>query len=267
MWTLIGNVLWYLRFLLLVILCLGVVAVVISHYNTVVKQQAQKQQDDAARKLESQRRVDKDVQAAAREKQVEEQAVAERQVESQRRIARDLQETMRKKQIEDQAVAEQTRRANYLLITNLPAKLDFIVCAATATKEPLAVFAAALTKQVQFSGKTASSSVFAPAFITDGGFELFHAGKGCADIQALPLSKMGGKLLLARCDDVSSKASATVPGLVSSTVRISISVLDTSDGRIVEGLQLSAVGPGTSEADAKTAAFDRILEQVSKRSL
>jgi len=172
-----------------------------------------------------------------------------------------------KRQAEEIARGEQVRRESYLVTTNLPDKVEYIVCAATATKEPLIDFAVALTKQLQGKGKTASIDVFAPAFIADGGFESFHAGKGCPDITAMPFSRMTSKILLARCDDVSSKASTTVPGLFNSTVRMSFKVLTSADGKIVEAFLLSAVGPGTSEADAKTAAFDRILEQVSKRNL
>ena len=82
----------------------------------------------------------------------------------------------------------------------------------------------------------------------------------------MPLSKMGDKLFLARCDEVFTKASTSVSGLFNSTVRMSFRSLDAVDGKIIEGFQLSAVGPGTSEADATMAAFARILEQVSKRS-
>ena len=108
--------------------------------------------------------------------------------------------------------------------------------------------------------------MFAPAFVTEGGFELFLGGKSGPDIQAMPLSAMGSKLLLARCDEISAKASASVSGLFSSTVKMNFRVLDVVDGKTLDDFQFSAVGPGTSEADAKAAAIDRILEQISKRN-
>ncbi|MCO5067974.1 MAG: hypothetical protein M9910_04695 [Kiritimatiellae bacterium] len=197
-----------------------------------------------------------------------ENAEAQRKAE-QERAARALAQQVedQKRQAEETAKAEENRRASYLLTTTLPAKVDYIVCAASASKESLADFASLLEKQIQAGGKAASALVFAPPFIAEGGFEMFHQGKGGADIAAMPLSAMGTRLLLARCDEVTSKSSSTVAGLFNSTVKMSFRVLDAADGRTVDTFQLSAVGPGTSEADAKKAAFERILEQLSKRSL
>jgi len=219
-----------------------------------------------AQQLEEQKRqADEIVRAEQAATQI---AEAQRKAE-QIRIARAMvqQAEEKKKQEEEIAKAEQERRASYLNTATLPDKVEYVVCAATATKEALNEFATALVQQLQGKGKMASSDVFATAFITTGGFESFYSGKGRQDIEAMPLAKMTSKILLVRCDDVVSKASTTISGLYNSTVRVSFKVLASGDGKVVDAFQLSAVGPGTSEADAKTAAFERILEQVSKRNL
>jgi hypothetical protein len=108
--------------------------------------------------------------------------------------------------------------------------------------------------------------VFSPAFVTKGAFELFFNGMGSEDIRAMPLSKMGRKILLARCDDVSVKTSMLSAGLVNSTVRMTFRILDAADGRVLDAFQLTAVGPGADREEAKKTALDRLMEQVSKRS-
>jgi hypothetical protein len=144
-------------------------------------------------------------------------------------------------------------------------KVDFIVCAATATKEPLNDFANALSGRLRNKGKSASNAVFSPEFVTEGAFDTFFGGKGGGDVEAMPLSSMSGKLFLARCDESTAKASTTIAGLYNSTVKMSFGIVDATDGKVVDGFQLSVVGPGTSEADAKAAALDQILEQLDKR--
>jgi hypothetical protein len=42
-------------------------------------------------------------------------------------------------------------------------------------------------------------------------------------------------------------------------------LVDPETGRLLEKFFLSAVGPGTDDAQAKTAAFGRILDQLAKR--
>lgn len=162
--------------------------------------------------------------------------------------------------------AEQARRARYLSgVSVLTEKADFIVSAASANNLPLDDFATAWANQLQAKGKKATSAVFSTAFVEEGGFSTFFRGQGSADIQAMQLARQGNRLLLARCDSVAHSVSASLEGLHSEVVKMSFTVVDSADGRILDGFQLSAIGPGTSEADAKTAAFDRILEQLSKR--
>jgi hypothetical protein len=80
----------------------------------------------------------------------------------------------------------------------------------------------------------------------------------------MPVSSMGNKVVLARVSVNSVKAGTTAAGLYSASIGVAFSVLSANDGSVVETFELSAVGPGTSEADATAAALDRILEQLSQ---
>jgi hypothetical protein len=190
-------------------------------------------------------------------------AESERKAEQERGAREHEKRSAAKQQQEEEtARAEKARRESYLITATLPAKVNYIVCAATITKKPLDDFASGLAKQLKDNGVPASSAVFAPAFATEGGFDNFYSGKGVLDIKAMPLAGMGGKLLLVRCDESATKASATVPGLFNASVKMSLRILDASDGKILDEFHLTGIGPGTGEKAAEAAAFERILEQV-----
>lgn len=156
------------------------------------------------------------------------------------------------------------RRAGYLYARNLPRSVDFIVCAATATRQTMDTFADALVKYLRGKGKTASSIVFSPAFVTDGAFDAFFGGRGGADLRNMQVSTMGSRLILARISIKSVKQGTTVAGLVSASVGVAFSVLSANDGSVVDGFSVNAVGAGTSEAGAISAALDRVLDQLSQ---
>jgi len=163
-----------------------------------------------------------------------------------------------------QVLADKERRAGYLYARGLPAKVDFVVSAATVARVPMDTFAAALVKYLVRRGKTASNIVLSPAFITAGAFDSFFAGRGGADLQDMPVSTMGSRLFLARISVNSVKPGMSAIGLLSASVVVAFSVLSSQDGSIVDGFELKAVGAGTSEADAISNALDRILGQLGE---
>jgi hypothetical protein len=128
----------------------------------------------------------------------------------------------------------------------------------------MGTFASAMVRHLKGRGKSASSSVFSPAFVTSGAFDSFFGGRGGADLQDMPVSAMGNKLLLARVNVNSVKSGTSVAGLYSASIVVAFSILSANDGSVVDTFELNAVGPGTSESDATAAALDRILEQVSQ---
>ena len=81
------------------------------------------------------------------------------------------------------------------------------------------------------------------------------------------LAGMAGKLLLFRCDEVKTKPSSTVSRLFHADIRMTLHVVDASDGKTLNEYSLSGVGPGTNEATAEQAAYERILEQVKALQL
>ncbi len=157
------------------------------------------------------------------------------------------------------------RLASYLLMSSLPAKLDFIVCAQTAEQQELKEFSSAWVEQLKKQGKKVDDSIFSALFVTSGAMETFMRGQGGSEIKTLQLSALGDKLLLAKCESVLHEVSRTIADLQSVTVKMSFGVVSAIDGRLSESFQLSATGPGTSEGDAKAAAFGRIIEQLGKR--
>jgi hypothetical protein len=208
---------------------------------------------EAADKAEASRRAGQaqaEQNRLANERKVEEEKRADQRLAEQRRAA--------------QVLADKDRRAGYMLARSLPGKVDFVVCAATAARVPMGTFAGAMVRHLKGRGKSASGSVFSPAFVTSGAFDSFFGGRGGADLQDMPVSNMGNRVLLARVNVNSVKAGTSATGLYSASIVVAFSILSANDGSVVEAFELNAVGPGTSEADATAAALDRILEQLSQ---
>ena len=223
-------------------------------------------QEGRARKAEEQKGAEREAadkaeaSRRAEEEQAEQNRLAnERKVEAQKRADQLLAEQRKAAQV----VADKDRRAGYMLARSLPSKVDFVVCAATAARVPMGTFATAMVRHLKGRGKSASSAVFSPAFVTSGAFDAFFGGRGGADLQDMPVSNMGNRLLLARLNVNSVKPGTSATGLYSASIVVAFRVLSANDGSVVEAFELNAVGPGTSEADATAAALDRILEQLS----
>lgn len=191
-----------------------------------------------------------------------EQRQAARELEAQQE--RDAQRVAGERR-ESQALADRERRAGYLATTELPSKVTLIVCAATGTGQPMDGFSEAIASHFEEQGSTATSIVFSPGFVTGGGFDAFFSGLGRTDVQNMPLSRMGERILLARVSVSAVTESLTTAGLVSASVVAGFKILSSSDGSLVDAFQLEAVGPGTSEADATSAALNRILDQLRRR--
>jgi len=156
------------------------------------------------------------------------------------------------------------RRAGYLAATHLPNRVEFLVCAETAGKAPMGAFTTALAEHLNKRGRDASGFVFSPEFITSGAFDLYFVGRGGTDLQAMPVSSMGRKLFLARVSN-SVKPGTVAGGLFTASIVATFSVLSSDDGSAVDGFELRAVGPGTSETDAVSQALQRILEELGRR--
>jgi len=225
------------------------------------------EQEGIARKAEGQKRADREavdkaeaLRRAEHEQAEQNRLANERKAEAQKQADQRLAEQRRAAQV----LADKDRRAGYMLARSLPGRVDFVVCAETAGRVPMGTFAAAMVRHLKGRGKSASSSVFSPAFVTSGAFDSFFGGRGGADLQDMPVFSMGNRLLLARVDVNSVKAGTSANGLYSASIVVAFSILSANDGGVVEAFELNAVGPGTSEADATAAALDRILEQLSQ---
>lgn len=160
--------------------------------------------------------------------------------------------------------ADQQRRAGYLAATHLPKRVEFLVCAETAAKAPMGAFTTALTEHLSKHGEDASGFVFSPDFVTSGAFDSYFVGRGGSDLQSMPVSSMGRKLFLARVG-YSVKPGTVAAGFFTASVIVTFSVLSSEDGSAVDGFELRAVGPGTSETDAISLALQRILDQLEQR--
>jgi hypothetical protein len=208
---------------------------------------------DAAQKAEALRRSEQErteQDRLARERKTEEQKRADERLAEQRKAA--------------QALADKQRRDGYVLSKSLPGKVDFVVCAATSAKVPMDSFAAALARHLKGRGKTASTTVFSPEFVTGGAFDSFFGGRGGSDLQSMPVSNMGSKILLARISINSVKPGTTAAGLFSASVAVAFSIISSNDGGVADRFEIQAVGPGTSETDATSAALDRVLDQFGQ---
>ncbi|HYM61470.1 MAG TPA: hypothetical protein VEZ11_11335 [Thermoanaerobaculia bacterium] len=157
----------------------------------------------------------------------------------------------------------QQRRRSYLYATHLPNKVELLVCAETAAREPMGTFTTALVRHLKARGKTASGIVFSPEFVTAGGFDLFFAGRGGADLQDMPMSRMGSRLFLARVSN-SVKRGTSAAGLFTASVVVTFSILSSDDGSVVDGFELKAAGAGTSETDSVSQGLERILEMLGQ---
>jgi hypothetical protein len=171
--------------------------------------------------------------------------------------------TNRAAQTQAASWTDQRRRSSYLAATHLPSKVEFLVCAETAARAPMGSFTTALTEHLNARGKAASGFVFSPEFVTSGAFDSYFVGRGGPDLQAMPVSSIGEKLFLARVNN-SVKPGTAAGGLFTASVVVSFSVLSSNDGNAVDGFELKAVGPGTSETDAVSQALERILELLGQ---
>jgi hypothetical protein len=124
--------------------------------------------------------------------------------------------------------------------------------------------AAAIVKKLKGKGKTASSFVFSSSFITSGAFDSLFDGRGGSDLQDMKVSAMGNNILLARVTTNFVRPGTSAVGLISASIVGSFRVISAHDGSVVDGFEIEAVGAGTSNDDAKSAALDHILEQLSQ---
>jgi len=161
-------------------------------------------------------------------------------------------------------LADKERRASYLLARSLTSKVEFVVSAEMASRAPMDSFAAAVVKNLKSNGKTSSNFVFSPSFITSGEFDMFFDGRGGSDIQEMPLSAMGNNILLARVNTNYVKPGTSSVGLITASIVASFRIISSRDGSVVDGFEIEAVGAGTSEGDAKTAALGHILEKLGQ---
>ena len=165
-----------------------------------------------------------------------------------------------------QNAGENARRSSYLNVSSLPSKVEFVVYAASSRGAPMNAFAAEVARSLRTHGKTASASVFSPAFVTTGGFNSFFNGSGGPEIRASPLSTMGNRLLLARVDvSLEATQGTTVEGLVTARVSATFAVISTKDGSVVDSFELNSVVAGVSKDAATSSALDRILENLGDR--
>jgi hypothetical protein len=173
-----------------------------------------------------------------------------------------------KRQTEEQRMAriqaDNERRASYLLVKSLPSRVEFVVSAETAAKMPMDSLAAAIAKKLKGKGKTASSFVFSSSFITSGAFDSFFDGRGGSDLQDMQVSAMGNNILLARITTNFVRPGASAVGLINASIVGSFRVISAHDGSVIDGFEIEAVGAGTSNDDAKSAALGHILEKLSQ---
>ena len=194
--------------------------------------------------------------------------VTAQKIADQETLQRQRQQEEERQQEARQVQTEKARRSRYIATSApLPQKVDFVVCVADAKKHLLEEWGTAVAEKLEATGKKATATVLSAAFIREGGFDVFCRGEGKADIQAMQLANYANKLLLANCESMVHAIGATVEGLHTVKIKTAFTVVNTSDGGVVERFVLTAVGPGTSEGDARAAAFDRILSQLAQHGL
>jgi hypothetical protein len=160
--------------------------------------------------------------------------------------------------------AEKERLASYLLTRSLPSGVEFVVSAEMAPKAPMDSLAMAIVSRLRGRGKTASSVVFSSSFITSGAFDSFFDGGGRDDLRKMQFSAIGDQILLARITLNSVRPGKSTVGLISASIVGTFRIISANDGSVIDEFEIEAVGAGTSDDDAKSAAIDRILEQLAK---
>lgn len=163
--------------------------------------------------------------------------------------------------------AEKSRLESYLVTKSLPARADYLICLKGVGGKPANEYSSAMVRQIKSRGKSSSATVFSEKFITSQAFDRFFSGEGKRDTERMPLAGMGARLLLVRFDELKSKNSDSIAGLVTANMKVSIRVLDAADARVLQEFHFTAVGPGASAQDAINAAFARILGQFEGQEL
>lgn len=159
--------------------------------------------------------------------------------------------------------AEKDRIGGYLNITKLPKKVEYILCVSAKSREFSENFSEKLTMKLNNFGKTVFNGIFTEDFVNDGGFEKFAIGKGASDIHVLSLSKMSEKLLLAKFNRVSTKTAITQSFLVyTASLTMTFSIINTSNGEVIDRFQISDQGAGSNEEYAIKQASDEIMNKL-----
>ena len=113
---------------------------------------------------------------------------------------------------------------------------------------------------------SAVGDVLSDAFASPRGFDAVVAGKGGADVVAMQLGDAADRLLLIRGSDQRSAPSATVSGLRTYSMKITVSLIDARDGSKLREFAINDItGAGVNETAAKAACIERFAEILATR--
>jgi hypothetical protein len=161
-------------------------------------------------------------------------------------------------------VAEAARVRTYLYVSSLPGKVEFVVYVMRSQSGmPWDAFASQIAQNLGTRNKTASATVFSPAFASSGTFDSFFKGRGGSAIRAMALSSMANRLLLARVEVwIEMKKEGSVEELVRGWVDAEFAVLSTKDGSLADSFELHSEGAGINSDAATSAALGRLLKDL-----
>jgi hypothetical protein len=115
------------------------------------------------------------------------------------------------------------------------------------------------------SGLKTTPSLFKPTFVTDGLFEKAFAGDYDA-MRKMSLTNFAPGILLAR-QTVDYTTNPNLQDTVSAAMGLEISAVSTHEMRAVSSISLRSVGAGFSREEAKSAAEERLLQQLAGGAL
>jgi hypothetical protein len=167
----------------------------------------------------------------------------------------------------EQAKAERERSRLASYIVAMPKeRVNYIVFCVDSAGNPAGGMTSAIVDRLSGKGMAAAGDVFAAAFSSPEGFDAAFDGKAAGDVVALRLGDVADRLLLMRADTPRSTPSKSVPGVITYSVSVTVSVIDAKVGKRLRDFVISDVaGAGLTEAAAKSTFIDRFAEALATR--
>ena len=192
-------------------------------------------------------------------------AERQRQLETGRRAAEEA-ERQRQAQLEAERQAEAHRIASYIRVYP-PESVHYAVFAVDSYGGHLPELIEEIARRLNsFKGMTVTDRAFAAPFASEEGFGRVVSGRGEDELNAMEARKAADSLLLIRTGREEVGRSTQVPGVLTFSMPVTVTIISTGNGTVQQEYAVNDVtGAGVSEPAAKTAFFERLSSRIAEK--